>query len=119
MVHKTLTPVIVANRDGTVVITPDGQFVFVTDPSQNTFPFPLPGGLVTILRISDDRVDGYVENTFGADDMVVSSSGKFAYVSFQYNCVSAIDIPNRQVIKSFEFISYGGLIIPITLGPKP
>jgi DNA-binding beta-propeller fold protein YncE len=121
LVQNTVTPVTTVNRNGSVAITPDGKYVFVTDPGGYAFFEPIPTGLVTIVRTSDDQIDGYVDYGAGVitDWIVISPTGKYAYVSHWGSSVSMIDLQKRQIIWNFEFLTVSALIVPIVLGPKP
>jgi DNA-binding beta-propeller fold protein YncE len=114
-----------ANPSGQVAITPDGQYVLVTDPGSN-FP-PNPGsGLLMVVRTSDHQLDGYIDVKAIAGDnpttseIVITPSCNYAFIANSYGGdIFIIDIRQRKAIKRLEFRPIGATISSLVLGSKP
>jgi len=106
-----------ANPYGRIAITPDGQYVLVSDPGSNIPPSP-GSGLLIVVRTGDHSLDGYIEDVWGGENIVINRTSKLAFVN-DFGGVFIVDIPQRKVIKYLRFYPYGATIKSLVLGPKP
>lgn len=113
------------NRLGRIAVTPDGEYVIVTDPGSNLGPSP-GSGLLTVVRTSDHSLFGYIDVKIVSGDnpstskIVITSSGSYAFASNSYGGdLFIIDLKQRIAIKRLEFRPLGATIGPLVLGLKP
>lgn len=113
------------NRLGRIAVTPDGEYVIVTDPGSNIGPSP-GSGLLTVVRTSDHSFFGYIDVKIVSGDnpstskIVITSSGSYAFASNSYGGdLFIIDLKQRIAIKRLEFRPLGATIGPLVLGTKP
>ena len=114
-----------ANPNGRIAITPDGQYVLVTDPGSN-FPPSQGSGLLILVRTSDHSLDQYIDiKTIAGDNpttsrIVITSGSNYAFTANSYGGdVFLIDINQRKAIKKFEFRPISATIGSLALGTKP
>lgn len=106
-----------ANPRGRIAITPDRQFALVTDPGYD-FPSHPGSGLLTVVRTSDHSLDGYIEDVWMGENIVINPNSNIAIVNDIIG-IYFLDIPLRRIIKYFRFYPHGATIGSLSLGPKP
>jgi hypothetical protein len=111
------------NPRGSLAITPDGEFLYVTDPGSWAIPEPIPSGKVFIFQTSTNRYVGEIDIRnavppgYGkiTDRIILTPDGKTAYVSGWINLVFVIDVQAKEVVKVIEMSAF---TIPMALGIK-
>lgn len=114
-----------ANPNGQIAVTPDGQYVLVTDPGSN-FPMSPGSGLVILVRTSDHSLDQYIDiKTIAGDNpttsrIVITTSSNYAFAANSYGGdVFIIDLRQRKAIKRLEFRPASATIGSLVLAAKP
>jgi len=112
----------VTNFLGYVALSPDGEYLYVTDPGDYMRGLIQPSGKVYIFRTSTNSCIGYIDVNRATgqahtltDQIVITPDGKTAYVSGWLERVFVIDLQLREVIK---IIQLGPQISPMVLGVK-
>jgi len=114
-----------ANPNGQIAVTPDGQYVLVTDPGSNA-PMSQGSGLVILVRTSDHSLDQYIDiKTIAGDNpttsrIVITPSSNCAFAANSYGGdVFIIDLRQRKAIKRLEFRPTSATVGSLVLGLKP
>lgn len=115
-----------AAPNGQIAITPDGQYVLVTDPGTNLFHDDPASGLLIVVRTIDHRLDRYIDVKPIAGDnpttseIIITPSNNYAFVTNSNGGdVFIIDIRQLKAIKRIEFRPIGATIRSLALGSKP
>ncbi|MCH7826577.1 MAG: carboxypeptidase-like regulatory domain-containing protein, partial [Bacteroidetes bacterium] len=115
-----------ANPNGRIAITPDGQYVLVTDPGSNLFLYAPPSGLLIVVRTSDHSLDKYIDikpiagDNTSAAEIIITPSNNYAFVTNSNGGdVFIIDIRQLKAIKRLEFRPISTTIRSLALGGKP
>lgn len=115
------------DRLGSLALSPDGEYIYVTEPGNHGLLEPLPRGKVFIFHTSTNSYIGEIDvkkivqslptgQSWQTDRIVLTTDGKIAYVSSWIKHLFTIDLQSREVIKVMDF---NGFTIPLMLGTKP
>lgn len=113
------------NHFSSLALSPDGEYLYITDPGGYLRLEPVPSGKVFIFQTSTNsyvgEIDtrpamGYVTYT---DRIVIMPDGKTAYVSNWLNDVFVLDLQRRVVKELISFPVHSGQLVPMVLGMKP
>ncbi|MFA4906986.1 MAG: carboxypeptidase regulatory-like domain-containing protein [archaeon] len=114
-----------ANPNGEIAVTPDGQYVFVTDPG-STIPMSQGSGFLIVVKTSDHSLDGYIDvNPIAFENpttsrIVITHSSNYAFAANSFGGdVFVTDNRQRKAIKRIDFRPIGATIGPLVLGTKP
>jgi len=112
------------NQLGSVAISPDGRYVYITDPGRYLIQEPIPSGKIYVFDASRNTPaeDINVSEALGeckiTDKIVVTPDGRFAYVANWLDKVIVIDLDRREVEKVIQFGPTETQIVPLALGLK-
>lgn len=122
-VHKdSILAIVRANQLGSLALSPDETYLYVTDPGRPGRLDPASGK----IYLFQTGTNGYVGDIdvnkavpFGhsnqTDRIVLMPNGKTAYVSNWGELVFVIDLPAREVVKVIKLNSFN---VPMALGLK-
>lgn len=112
----------VANFRGYVALSPDGEYLYVTDPGSYILPIIQPSGKISIFQTNTNSYCGYIDVNKATgqaytltEQIVITPNGKIAYVSGWLERIFVIDLQLREVIK---IIQLGPQTSPMVLGVK-
>lgn len=105
-----------------LALSPDGKYLYITDPEHISIEFPV-SGKVRVFDTGTNSCVGDIDvnkavpygqsNT--TDCIVITPDGKTAYVSNWYYLVFVIDLQRREVIKTIQFYR---TVSPMVIGRK-
>jgi DNA-binding beta-propeller fold protein YncE len=113
------------NRANNIIITPDGKHALLIDAWDTNWASELgPTGLVQVINTDDHYLEAYIDlypvvvSGRSAERIVITPSGRYAFISNGRRSVFVIDIQTQLAIASIHFESIGGSIRPMAIGPK-
>jgi len=121
--RKSIKDILTVNRLSHLGVTPDGNYLLITDPGSNIPPQPSSGN-ITVLNVNDYRIDGYIDlkpfaqyDNGSSIDIIISPSGKYAYVN-SLIFIYIIDLKLRKAIKSISLYNIDGPIVSFCISKK-
>ncbi|MGH7492755.1 MAG: hypothetical protein ACREOO_10210 [bacterium] len=113
------------NYFGSLALSPDGEYLYVTDPGRYMLLEPVPTGKVFIFQTATNSYVGEIDvkkvtpfgHSWQTDRMMVLPEGRTAYVSNWLDLLFVIDLQHREVKKIIEIDA--GSPVPMALGVKP
>ena len=95
---------------GSLALSPDGQYLYLTDPGKPLLPEPVPSGKIRVFQTNTNSPIGFIDVNEAAgqvntmtDRMIIGSNGRKAYVSGGFSDVFEIDLESNQVIGIVKF----------------
>ena len=106
---------------GSLALSADGEYLYITDPGAYMIPEPAPSGKVYIFSTKSmsfvDEIDITEKLPFGysnqTDHIILMPDGKTAYVSNWLRLIFVIDLQLKEVV---EFIEVEAIGMPMVYG---
>ncbi|MCK4256449.1 PD40 domain-containing protein, partial [candidate division WOR-3 bacterium] len=112
------------NQLGSVAISPDGRYVYITDPGSYLIPEPIPSGKIYVFDTSTNTLieDIDISEALGeciiTDEIIMTPDGRFTYIANWLDKVIAVDLDRKVVEKVIQFGLTETQIVPLALGLK-
>ncbi len=113
------------NYLGSLALSPDGAYLYITDPGKYLFPEPVPSGKLYIYKIDTYSYIGQIDvndtsaqyqESNATDHVMLMPDGKTAYVTNWISLVFVMDLQNREVKKAIKFDQVQ--VVSIAIGLK-
>jgi len=114
---------------GSLALTPDGKFLYLTDPGKPLLPEPVPSGKINFFQtnpfgylgfIDVTKIDSEYFSTYYAitDRILITSDGKKAFVGLLYSDIVVIDLEINEAVNRIRFVPHNIVLRPLSLGVK-
>jgi DNA-binding beta-propeller fold protein YncE len=115
------------NSLGSLALSPDGEYLYITDPGSYLLPIIIPSGKIYIFETSSNTHLGYIDvkqpqpwlHSPATDRIVIMPDGETAYVPNWINLVFVIDLQLEEVIEILPFGPIETQIVQVVLGKIP
>lgn len=121
----SVTAVFGMNQLGSVAISPDSRYVYITDPGGYLIPEPVPSGKIyvfdTYTNTPLEDIDiGKALGDYGVitDQIIITPEGRFAFVANWMDKVIVVDLDKREIVKVVQFDTTMTQIVPMALALK-
>ena len=114
------------NHLGSLALSADGGYLYITDPGGYLLPEPVPSGKVFIFQTSTNTYNGEIDvqkavpfgHGWQTDRIVLMPDGRTAYVSNWLDLIFVIDLQQREVVKLIQLGPTGVQAVPMVVGLK-
>lgn len=123
--HDSVIAYVGKNYLGSLALSPDGEYLYITDPGKYLNLEILPTGKVYIYQIKTYSYIGEIDvikasdeykTSYATDHISLMPDGKTAYVTNWSNALFVMDLQNREVKKVIKFPR--ALEVSMSLGLK-
>lgn len=89
---------------GSLALTADGSYLYITDPANWMIPEPVPSGQIAVLQTSDMSSVGCIDVNIVSgqaytptDDIVIARDGEKAYVTDYWGGIFVVDLGTNSI----------------------